>query len=233
MIKKFKQYNESIRNLLVGPTEDEVLKSLINLPPYELLVKSCEIGLIKGIKLALGQGIKHDDRFKHLLETNIKLNNVKTVELLIESSDIYFVMDTINNNLKRCCNYESYLNMIKLLLKYITDIHYMDDVFLLNAIEHNNDNIVKILIDNGADVNNGRPGETPLKIALKYHFHKIIILLLSDNYDFSSDTDRLKQYLYEINVTKDEINNIQWDNKKQTIKKIISLINKYIKKWQN
>jgi transaldolase len=35
---------------------------------------------------------------KKLVAQNIKLNNVKTVELLIESSDIYFVMDTINNN---------------------------------------------------------------------------------------------------------------------------------------
>ena len=55
MIKNYKQFNESLKDKLVGPTEDEVLDNL-KLRPNDLLLKSCKIGFLKGVEIALNRG---------------------------------------------------------------------------------------------------------------------------------------------------------------------------------
>ena len=56
MIKNYKQFNESLRDKLVGPSDDEVMDNLKHLSPDELLRKSCKIGFLKGVEVALKKG---------------------------------------------------------------------------------------------------------------------------------------------------------------------------------
>ena len=45
-ILNYSKFNESIRNLLVGPTEEEAHDFIRNLNPNDMLIKSCNIGYL-------------------------------------------------------------------------------------------------------------------------------------------------------------------------------------------
>ena len=73
MITKFEKYNESLRDLMVGPTEEEVWNNIKDFPPNELLKKCIEIGFLKGIKLALKK------------DADIHINNDEPLRLASEN----------------------------------------------------------------------------------------------------------------------------------------------------
>jgi len=47
MIKNYKQYNNGIKSLLVGPTEEEVWDNIKNIESVKLFNKSIKSGLYK------------------------------------------------------------------------------------------------------------------------------------------------------------------------------------------
>ena len=74
----------SLRDKLVGPTEEEVLYNLKDLTPIELLHKSCKIGLLKGVELALEKGVN----IHSWNDTSLRLSSIygytEIVKLLLE-----------------------------------------------------------------------------------------------------------------------------------------------------
>ena len=70
MITKFEQFNEGIKHLMLGPTDDEIIDNLKQLPPDKMLLKCCQIGLLEGVKVALERGAKISyDNFEPLMES--------------------------------------------------------------------------------------------------------------------------------------------------------------------
>ena len=82
MIKNYKQFNESLKDKLVGPTEDEVLNNLKDLSPDDLLIKSCKIGLVKGIEIALERGADINFNRNQALSEAVFNNNLEIIKLL-------------------------------------------------------------------------------------------------------------------------------------------------------
>ena len=88
MIKNYIQFNEGIKHLLKGPTEEEIIKK-IKSNPTQLLIKSCEIGNLNLIKYAIEQG--GDINFKNnypLRVTSELFNNVEICSSNIDFAKI-------------------------------------------------------------------------------------------------------------------------------------------------
>lgn len=67
MIRKFNQYNESIRNLLVGPTEEELLNNLEQFDPTDALFKCVRKGngFLKGVIRSVERGADINAKDNH------------------------------------------------------------------------------------------------------------------------------------------------------------------------
>ena len=77
----------SLKEKLVGPTDDEVfnnLKDLKNFSSDRLLIKSCEIGLIKGVELALERGANVDFHNKLSIRISSLHGYTEIVKLFLE-----------------------------------------------------------------------------------------------------------------------------------------------------
>jgi len=115
MIKKFSIFNESIKSLLTGPSEKEILKSFESLSPNAMLRKSCMSGFIKGIEIALKNGadIKHNNYtiFKNLeLRPNKEVSNYLKNYLKLPENPKDFVIDTIKGaTITKNKNYDKYI----------------------------------------------------------------------------------------------------------------------------
>jgi len=169
MIKKFKTYNESIRHLLVGPTEEEIIKWYKN-NPDKLLSISYENNNIKGIKTALGEGAN-----------NIGFKNIiKKYEL--DDNGILDMIEymTPTKQLMLCSN----IGFMKGVVRSIdngADIHADEDYPLRVSIFYGYYDTTKYLLDKGADVNiqdnwclkNTRGGSILRKLIVQYMDKKV------------------------------------------------------------
>ena len=120
MIKNYKQYNESIKSLLVGPTEEEeVIKGLIeNMKTPDIMIeKCCKLDLLKGIEY---------------LYNNYNLTEKD------KKTGLYFASA-----------YGS-LNIVKYIVGKGIDINYENGAPLRSACRKGYTDIVKFLLDNGA-----------------------------------------------------------------------------------
>ena len=85
MIKKYKLFNESLLNKIKGPTEENIWELIKNYQPNSMLVKSCEIGYLKGVQYA----IEHDANinYEHSLPLYLAVENnyIDIVKYLIEN----------------------------------------------------------------------------------------------------------------------------------------------------
>jgi len=142
MIKKFKQYNESVKSLLVGPSEEEIWNHIKNLPSNEMLVKSCKIGFLKGVKLALDNGafvnVWGDEPLKYASENG----HTDIVELLLDrGADV-----NVNNDepLIYASNY-GHTDTVKLLLDRGADVHAKNDQPLKLASSHDDTDTINLL----------------------------------------------------------------------------------------
>jgi hypothetical protein len=91
-MKYLKSYNESIRDLMVPKSEEEILKSLKGLSNSDILRKSIENDFIKGIELALQNKLKYDD-ITFIKNEIFDINNKEIVRLLLDK-----VKDKLNDD---------------------------------------------------------------------------------------------------------------------------------------
>jgi len=124
MIKNYKQFNESLRDKLVGPTEDEVLYNLKDLTPIELLHKSCIIGFLKGVYLAIEKGVNLHVGNDYALGLSSYRGHTEIVELLLDrGADVHSCDDY---PLRMASRY-GHTDVVKLLLDRGADIHINGD----------------------------------------------------------------------------------------------------------
>jgi len=120
MITKFENYNESIRSLLVGPTDDELLQKYKGERPVNLLWNSVEIGWLNGIKIAFEKDntlIKYIDR---VLVESAGDGFLDIVKYTIENgADIHIWSDAPLNNAAEFGHYD----VVKYLLENGADVY--------------------------------------------------------------------------------------------------------------
>jgi hypothetical protein len=104
-MKYLKSYNESIRDLMIPKSEDEILKSLKKLNNSEILRKSIENEFVKGVELALQNELTEDD-IEFIL---IELYYTKNKEI------VRLLLDKIRNELTD--------DQIYIIEKYQLDLH--------------------------------------------------------------------------------------------------------------
>ena len=143
----------SLKDKLVGPTEEEVLDNLKYLYPDDMLIKSCKNGFLKGVEVALERGAdflmnKYDDYLTK--ETVDIINGVRTQQLNDEQfninveiiripyegldskfnySYVTFTKKDGNPYLKYACEYGHY-DIVKFLLEKSVSPNSTDDVIL-------------------------------------------------------------------------------------------------------
>jgi len=150
--KNYKQVNESIKHLLVVPTEEEVFNhyQLYKITdPNELLMSSAEKGILCGVKLALEKGadvhFNNDSAFGLACDSN----NFKLVKFLLENgADVKVEGEVL---LQNAC-YFGQTDIVKILIEYGVDLHCDKDRPLRFAVENHHYDVIEILLKNGADV---------------------------------------------------------------------------------
>lgn len=127
MIIKFEKYNESVKSLLVDPTEDEVWNEIKELDSWNMFHKCCKNGFLQGVKYA----IEHDEIgwcHKYLgsgaLEATIE-DNIDIVKYLIEEQklDIHFMSDCLIQSASN----NGYYDLVLYLLEHGADVHANKD----------------------------------------------------------------------------------------------------------
>ena len=107
---------ESLRDKLVGPTEDEVLDNFKDLTPDKLLVKSCKINFLKGVEVSLERGADiHIDGDYPLVYCCI-FNYIDIAKFLLEKGANVHVRD--DDPLKRATHNKNW-EIVELLKKYM------------------------------------------------------------------------------------------------------------------
>lgn len=120
MITKFTQYNESIKSLLVGPTDEELLKQFSNLRPVDLLWKSVEIGWLNGIKFAFEKDDTLIKQMSMILVESAINGYLDIVKYTIENgADIHHWRDGALFNAAEFGHYD----VVKYLLENGADVH--------------------------------------------------------------------------------------------------------------
>lgn len=132
-----------IKELLVGPTIDEVLYNFKDLSPSELLMKSCKIGLLDGVKIALEKGVDLND---HYMDSNIKY-----MDTFMEYSEdgktatcVSFMIGDGNEYLYECSK-RGYYDIVKLLLENSVNPNSKNDVILKFTKIYSHDKVVELL----------------------------------------------------------------------------------------
>ena len=142
MIKNYEQFNESLRDKLVGPTEDEIMNNLKDLSPDKLLLKSCQIGFIKGIELALEKGADVHYNNEQALRWASEEGNTEIVKCLLDLG----VDVNVNNDqaLQWACS-NGHTETVKLLLDNGADVHVNNDAPLRYVIQKGHTETVELL----------------------------------------------------------------------------------------
>lgn len=85
MIKKYNLFKESLLDKLKGPTEENIWNLIKNYDPDSMLVKSCEIGYLQGVKksLEMGADINYDNSLSLYLA--VENNHINIVKYLIKN----------------------------------------------------------------------------------------------------------------------------------------------------
>ena len=142
MIKNYKQFNESLRDKLVGPSEDEVMDNFKDLSPNDLLVKSCKIGFLRGVEIALERGANVHFNGEQSLAETVYNNNLDIFKLLHKNgADIHFGRDVS----LRDASHKGNTEMVKYLLDNGADVHVMNNRPLKLATEQGHTDIVELL----------------------------------------------------------------------------------------
>ena len=145
---KAKFVNESI-NILRPKSDDEILDNLKNLSADDLLIKSSEIGFIKGVKLAIKNRADVHTNNDYALRWASDQGHTEVIKVLLDAGANVHV----NNDyaLSRASEYGN-TEIVKVLLDVGADVHADNDGALRWASYNGHIEVVKILLNAGADV---------------------------------------------------------------------------------
>ena len=190
MIKNYKKFNEGIKHLLVGPTEEEIINGLKDKPNI-LLDYSIRNNFLSGIKYAVSHGASVFKLVRELKLTVDKLDIIKFLKneydvnindfsynihkiiddnnKLINSDDFkYLVENGLDVNYKhdfylRIAAYYGYVDIAKLLIEKGSHVQALDNQPIWQASMNGYLEMVKLLVENGADIHTG--DDRPLRFS--------------------------------------------------------------------
>lgn len=159
-MKYLKSFNESLRDKMIPKTEDNIIKSLDELNPNEMLYQSIKNSYIKGIEMAIAKGVD--------------LN----YENRIGSTPLFYAFHDRENNKNEIAEF---------LIKNGADINYQNvlgDTVLMEEIMLEYEKTVEFLIKNGADLNiQNKKGETALIKAAMFGCEEVGEILITSGAD--------------------------------------------------
>ena len=148
MIKKYKQFNESIRNLLVGPSDDEILKNLKKLKPIDLYNKSKDINFFKGMINAFEKD-KNITPNKLLIDC-CEIGNLEGVKFAYEKGAN---LEFNDGSPLQIASRDGHLNVVKFLVESGVNIHTYNEWAFKMAFKCMKYDVSKYLLEKGANPN--------------------------------------------------------------------------------
>ncbi len=107
--------NNSVRDLMKGKSDEDILKDIDKLSTHELLKKSSEYGYLKGVKLALERPIDSSVEYNYAFIIASEKGYTEIVKLLLKHPK---VNPSINNNYAiLLASQNEHLDVVKLLLQ--------------------------------------------------------------------------------------------------------------------
>jgi len=198
MITKYKQFNEGIKSLLVGPSIEEVKNNISKMRPIDQLNASVEIDYVDGIKNALKNGVNMDSVYRDTMIKIIKIINPSDEEIL----------DFVKNKLREdafiiliCSDKLELAKIYGGLGNYI--IHVNGDYPIRYASENNKYEIIKYLLsedDFNLDVLRNAWSKTTderIKKLIQFHVDNrqiISLLVFCKNNDLDMVEKLLRRY---------------------------------------
>ena len=164
IIRSFWEYYRWLSTQTRGLSPNEILRKGIRLKRMDLI----NVGIHKGADLAVG------------LSDSVKYEDTNLVRyFLTHPGPGIITMKSLCNDLFVAIA-ENNIEIVKMLIEAGTNIHYLNDSALVRAVMHGYKDIVRILIDSGANI----AASSALSIAQTYGHTEIVEML----------TDALEQY---------------------------------------
>ena len=143
MIKNYKLFKESLLNKLEGPNEEEIWNNIKEMKPEQMIYKSIQSGLIKGVKLAIKQ---QPDLLNHKFVLNeiVESDNTEMLKTylkyggIISDKDNYLLRLALSNR-----NYE----MCKIIIDNLSEETIIPDLTLIKLAGYGNHDIIKYFVD--------------------------------------------------------------------------------------
>jgi len=146
MIKKYKQFNEGIRHLLIGPTEEEIITS--GLGNYlKVMIKEKDID---GVQKAIDLGVDLNEKNTIYLYSAVIWGDIPIIKLLLENG-IKYDVDIIYKSVS-----DKKFEILKVLedhyhVNFITELKKKPIEYLRFGISENDKDIIIESIKLGAD----------------------------------------------------------------------------------
>ena len=131
-----------LNDVLKGKSEEDILSSMENLSPNDLLLKSIEAAFLFGVKKAIEIGANvhaHDD---YALREASGNGHKEIVELLLKNGANVHVY---NDYALRWASKRGHTNIVEILLKNGADVNAYNGEPIQSALKHGHKDIVKLL----------------------------------------------------------------------------------------
>ena len=165
MIKKFKNYND---NLKINFEASELLDNSDKYTPNDLLIKSCKLNSVDGVRLSITKGADIHTKEQYSLNISIINNNYDIVKLLLLKGSKVTDVDMILNWLLKYKHYD----ILDDIEPYLNEFVYRR---VKRQISNTNESIKNLLIG---------PSEDEILIGLRKFKKRNIILRKSFEMDF-------------------------------------------------
>jgi len=211
--------NESIRDLMQPKSEEEILKSIDNLSPEELLKKSCSIGYLNGIKLALEKGVDPSVNNNYAIEIAAINGHTEIVKLLL--TDERVDPSDENNFAIIYASENGHTEIVKLLLNdKRVDPSANNNYAIIYASENGHIDIVRLLLTDER-VDSSAYDNSAIRYASENGYIDIVKLLLQDKRVRDKLTDEeIEKYENQIKGLNESIRDLMKPKTGDEIKKL-------------
>ncbi len=218
--KQDRNISESVRDLMKPKSEEDILKSIDNLSSEELLKKSCQLGLLNGVKLALEKGVDPSIDNNFAIEYASKNGHLEIVKLLLQDERVD--PSDHNNYAIECASKNGHTEVVKLLLQdeRVDPSDHRNDA-IRYASENGHTEVVKLLlqdkrVDPSANYNYA------IRVALEYGYIETVKLLLQDEKVREKLTDEeIKKYENKISGLNESVKDLMKGKSDEDILKSI------------
>ena len=138
-----------ILDILRGPTDDEIFENYKDLSPTELLMRSCKSGFLKGVQVVLSKGVNVNEIFIPIRREcdNFPRFNICLTEYSEDGKNLTYISYIIGdgNDYLKEASERGYYDIVKLLLENGANPNSKNNIIVKIAEQNKNYNIVELL----------------------------------------------------------------------------------------